>query len=417
MLKLHAHQSVAEALTILNNEDQECLPVYDQETVIGKITYADLRAFVSHDGNPGSISAFKLHFDLGAALPAIKAIQLKQHKKIQNEATIKKWTARLGSVAVILVVLFGFAWLLFEPINSPYSDQEETALPDSNNITLTLASGKILTLERDKNGIIINPTEITYNDGSRLEVEAMQKVSANGVMIISTPNNGSYQVTLPDGTIVWLNAATELKFTSGFSDRIGRAVRLTGEAYFEVAKMQRKTTRIPFFVITDDQEIEVLGTNFNVDAYPGAANVKTTLIEGLVRISPLLNNKNLAAADPAMTDPIRMMAVAQGESVLLKPNQQAILTAQHISIKPVDPQYAIAWTKKDFTFRNMPLETVMNVIADWYNVDVHYQDKTTKAVLLGGSIQRSDKLADVLSALSLASNLHFKTEGRQVTVK
>lgn len=417
MLKLHAHQTVAEALTILNNEDQDCLPVYDQETVIGKVTYAELRAFASHDENPGSISAFKLHFDLGAALPSIKAIQLKQQKKIRREASIKKWTARLGSAAVIVVVLFGFAWLLFEPINTPYADQDEAAFPDSNNIILTLADGKLLTLERDKEGIIINTKKITYNDGSLLEDKLMQNASANEVMVISTPNNSRYQVTLPDGSSVWLNAATELRFPATFSSSSARGVRLSGEAYFEVAKMQNSTTGVPFFVITDDQEIEVLGTHFNVDAYPGESSVKTTLIEGMVRISPLLNNKRLASTDPSMTDPIRMMDVAKGESIILQPNQQAILTAQHISIKPVDAQYAIAWTKKDFTFRNMPLETVMNIVADWYDVDVLYQDKTTRTVLLGGSIQRSDKLADVLSALSLASNLRFKIEGRQVLVK
>ncbi|MBB5440323.1 ferric-dicitrate binding protein FerR (iron transport regulator) [Pedobacter sp. AK017] len=423
-MKLYAHQSVAEALTILNNEGQDCLPVYDDDAIIGKITYAELRIFANHDEKPGSISAAKLHFDLRTVLPAIRAMQTAQYKKEQKQLKVRKWTTRLSSAAVIAVVLFGFAWLLFEPINMPFTDQEEVLTPDSNHITLTFTNGEKIALNSEKDGVVIHASQLYYNDGSALlQEEISPDVLAKGIMVLNTPKSGMYQVSLPDGTKVWLNSSSQLSFPSTFKGSDQRAVQLTGEAYFEVAKSETPK-HLPFIVTTDKQEIKVLGTHFNVNAYPNNLDIKTTLLEGRVQVMPLLYGKPLANADPAVTDPLQVMGTRNeagnlnlNRAVILQPNQQAILTDQHITVKPVDGQLAIAWTKRDFTFRNMPLEDIMNVVAVWYDVDVVYQQQTIGSVLLGGSIQRSDKLADVLATLSLASNMHFKVEGKRIIVR
>ncbi|MBB5437571.1 ferric-dicitrate binding protein FerR (iron transport regulator) [Pedobacter sp. AK017] len=409
-MKLYAHQLVAEALSLLHDNNTDCFPVYDQEVPIGKITYAELMFFVGHH-------EIKLQFDLRTTLSAIKGMQIAQHQMAQKKARISKWVARLGTAVVLMFVLFGFTWLFSDPVDFGSGNHNDKSGPDAKNIILALSNGMHLPLDPYKEGIVVDHSKLSYNDGT---VVFSRNDNRTTNLSISTARKGIYQITLPDGTRVWLNASSKLSFPSTFTGSAKRIVRLSGEAYFEVAKVWTKPNhRIPFIVLSDNQEIEVLGTHFNVRAYP-KTSIKTTLVEGAVRITPLTDNQPVSA-DPSMTDP--MMAsvnnqskrLLQSQAVVLKPDQQATLTAQQLTVSAIDAEGTIAWTKKDFTFRNMPLEAIMNVVASWYDVDIIYQEKPN-IVLLGGSLQRSDQLDELLAALTLASNMHFKVHGRQVTV-
>lgn len=317
----------------------------------------------------------------------------------------------------IILILSCFTWLFFEPNNYNLTNQNGVEDLNSNDITLTLSNGIKLPLSLSKGGIVISPTKLTYNDGT---IILSNHGGEAAIIAISTNKKSIYKITLPDGSKIWMNCSSKLSFPSTLPDHNRRNIQLTGEAYFEIVKVHNKAYNIPFTIVTDKQEIEVLGTHFNVSAYPHESSIKTTLIEGSVRITPLFLHQQLAGLDPAMTDPIRIMQStkkgAQQQSIVLKTNQQAILQNNSISIKAVDAAAVIAWTKKEFTFRNMPMETVMNVVANWYDMDIVYQQKASETVLLGGSIQRSERLQDLLATLEQASNVHFKVQGRQISI-
>jgi len=205
---------------------------------------------------------------------------------------------------------------------------------------------------------------------------------------ISTPVGGQYTVVLPDGSKVWLNAASSLKFPTAFTGT-ERRVELTGEGYFEVAKNKH----MPFKVNFNREEVEVLGTHFNISAYPDEAVTRTTLLEGSVRIS----KNNIKK--------------------ILVPGQQAISSMQTggFNIAEVNTDEAIAWKNGLFLFHNENIRSIMKKIARWYNVDVNYQGSFTNQEY-GGRISQSKNLSEILKNLELTGTIHFKIEGRRVTV-
>jgi transmembrane sensor len=192
---------------------------------------------------------------------------------------------------------------------------------------------------------------------------------------------------LPDGTIVWLNAASSLKFPTSFAGS-KRQVELTGEAYFEVTENKS----MPFEVLTGETSVSVLGTHFNINAYADEASINTTLLEGAVKV-----HTGQAAK-------------------LLKPGQQSVFVnaTGALSIQPADVDQAIAWKRGFFEFDNTDLQTIMRQISRWYDVDIVYQIQGSKA-LFGGGISRKLNLSEVLHLLE-ASGVYFKVENRKVTV-
>lgn len=280
--------------------------------------------------------------------------------------------------------------------------------PGKNTATITLADGKSIVLSEAKTGVVIGD-ELKYNDGS---IVARNHSRASGagqrstdqlgahpagpdiMLSATTPRGGTYQITLSDGTRVWLNADSRISFPSKFSGK-ERKILLNGEAYFEVAKAYvtlslSKRMRQPFIVESKGQKVEVLGTHFNVNAYNDEANVKTTLLEGSVR-------------------------VVSSSSIILKPNQQAINNGNEIHVKQVDPELAIAWKNKQFLFESEQIQTIMRMVARWYNVEVIYGDELTKDTFSGG-ISRFDNLSEVLKSLESTGKIHFRIEGRKVYV-
>lgn len=262
--------------------------------------------------------------------------------------------------------------------------------PGGNRATLTLADGRTITLDESRDGIVIGSGEITYTDGNLLaDVNGdEQSKDQEPLLELRTPKGGTYQVMLPDGTRVWLNAASTLKYPSRFSGP-ERVVELVGEAYFAVAKDKKQ----PFRVISDRQEIEVLGTEFNVSAYPGDLETKTTLVEGKVRL--------------AMAE--------KKEYIELIPGEQAIVQGENITKAAVDTGLYTAWKSGYFYFKRTSLEEILRQAARWYDVEVVYQGGVPRETF-SGDIKRNVSLRGLLDILQ-HSTINVTLEDRTLIVR
>jgi len=265
-------------------------------------------------------------------------------------------------------------------------------VPGSNKAVLTLADGKRITLAEAESGLLAQQHDLQIYKTDHGELICSKKNNSShagaisaGVNTLSTPRGGQYKLTLADGTMVWLNAATTLKFPAVFTGH-QRLVELNGEAYFEVAK----NMAMPFIVRVNQSSIEVLGTHFNVMGYSNEPAMHTTLLEGAVRISRGKELRNLL------------------------PGQEAVVQ-QGIIIKPADTSQAVGWKNGNFSFSHERIDVVMNKIARWYDVDIQYQGKVTREEFVG-VVPRSKELADVLRKLELTGLLKFKIKERSVIV-
>jgi hypothetical protein len=273
-------------------------------------------------------------------------------------------------------------------------------LPGGNRATLRLANGQVINLDSAANGSLAtqgNTTiekladgQIAYNIEGKGATEVMYNT-------MNTPPGGQYKLKLPDGTDVWLNAVSSITYPTAFVGR-ERTVTITGEAYFEVTKDRRK----PFRVKVNDMEVEVFGTHFNVNAYKDEAAIKTTLLEGSVKVRQWsMVNGQLKAENEAM----------------LNPGEQAVLSRAHspftIHHSP-DLDQVMAWKNGLFNFNKVSLQDVMKQIARWYDVDIVYQGEI-RPRKFGGEIQRDLYLSEVLEGLK-ETEIHFKIEGKKLIV-
>lgn len=257
------------------------------------------------------------------------------------------WLRVVAAASVILVTL----WFYRDKLPGPNPElviAVNHAAPGHNQATLTLANGKTIPLSEAKTGVVIGTDQLSYNDGSRVNTPAEPKTGAAGLQLTATtPRGGTYQVTLPDGTLVWLNAASKLVFPSRFNNR-ERKVQLSGEAYFEVAK---RGAHRPFIVVSKNQEVEVLGTHFNISSYPDDNNVKTTLLEGRVLVKNTLSDEQ--------------------HNIVLTPGQQAVVgPGSGIKVTEADPELAIAWKNGLFYFKDADLKTILRTFSRWYDIEV-----------------------------------------------
>ncbi len=280
--------------------------------------------------------------------------------------------------------------------------------PGSNKATLTLADGKKIILSESQIGVLASEGSVAINkaqDGNVVYDASAKKSLTNQddtksntqFNILTTPRGGQFCVTLSDSTKIWLNASSSVKYPTVFrgSERI---VELSGEAYFEVAHNKLK----PFKVITSQngerQEIQVLGTHFNVNSYNDETSTKTTLIQGSVRVS---SQQNLSNNTP--------------NYIVLHPGQQSILTHTKLSTQSVDTDEAIAWKKGYFQVNEADLGSIMRQLSRWYNIDVRYEEKSP-TMLFHFRVSRNLKLSEVLKILEL-NGVNFKIEGRTLIVK
>ncbi len=312
----------------------------------------------------------------------------------------RKW--QIPAAAAILMILSLTAYYIFKPVHNqpqvagsvPVKNLGNDIAPGGNKALLTLADGSTIVLDSASNG--------TISLQGNIKIQKLQNgllaYEVNGKMLtenddafyntISTPRGGQYQVTLADGTAVWLNAASSIRFPVVFTGT-ERKVEITGEAYFEVAK----NAAMPFKVKANNSEIEVLGTHFNVNAYNDEASMKTTLVEGSVKVS-------------LMNQPSRV----------LKPGQQSRIAGDGkiTVLENADVEEALAWKNGRFQFNSADLKSILRQISRWYDVDVLYQQNVN--LHFTGQLTRNEYASKVFEKLALTGEVQFKVEGKKIIV-
>lgn len=311
----------------------------------------------------------------------------------------KKWYSIAAAAAILIFISFG-AWFFTKSHQTAkqlaqQSPIQNDVLPGGNKAVLTLANGRQIILTGARNGalavqgtVAINKTadgRIVYNSSKSSASDNAEKPVYN---TMTTPRGGQYWVVLPDGSKALLNAASSLTYPTNFSGT-ERKVELTGEAYFEVAHNPDK----PFRVYSKSQVVEVLGTHFNINTYDDEPDIRTTLLEGKVKVTSVVKNQ------------VRV----------LKPGQQAVLNTYSFNVNDVDVEDATAWKNGTFTFENNDIQQIMRMVSRWYDVDVVYKG-TLPADKFTGFVSRFSNVSEVLRMLQLTHKVKFKIDGKQITV-
>lgn len=342
------------------------------------------------------------NFDDGVQLPDQDLIRARIYSRIEEQikAPRRLWsTGRfwLSVAASLLVLVCAGRYFMHTNIHQQVkvahvAKPAAPILPGTNKAILVLANGGRVDLNQVANGRIPQAGKTFINkvkNGKLIYGKADSNSNEVAYNTIITPKGGQYQVVLSDGTTVWLNAASSLKYPSTFTGA-ERHVELNGEAYFEVAKNKH----FPFTVSAGKVNVRVLGTHFNISAYDDDPFNKTTLLEGSVLLSK--DNQQMA----------------------LIPGQQGIATDnnQQLELKTVNVEDAVAWKNGYFSFKKDNIQSVMRKIARWYDIDVVYQG-TQSSRTLGGTVSRTKNIDEILSYLALTGVAHFKVKERRIIVE
>jgi transmembrane sensor len=338
-----------------------------------------------------SEQAIKTGDQHSAAINEVEANLIKAINQNQSK-TIKLWPKIVAVAAAVALIVIG---AYFFSYNKPVQSSQDNLIaqdiaPGKNGATLTLANGQKIFINDVLAGNIASQSgvKITKTKDGQIIYEVTDQGSGKiEYNTLTTTRGEQTQVRLPDGSLVFLNAASSLKYPTSFAKSAKRSVGLTGEGYFEIAKDKAH----PFVVETDKQNIIVLGTHFNVKAYSDEP-VKTTLVEGSVQV----NNEQ--------------------STKILKPGQQAILTsAGKFEIGEADQVLELAWKNNEFMFESESIQNVMKMVERWYNVEVIYQGEITKEKF-GGGVSRFDKVSVVLALLERTGAVKFKIADRKIYV-
>ncbi|WP_379019198.1 FecR family protein [Parapedobacter deserti] len=301
-----------------------------------------------------------------------------------------------AAVAVILVVS---AMLLIYniqlgPAGKHFVKQENNMLPGADKASLTLADGSTISLSEAANGKIVEQAGIRVEKSMEGEIvyraDSEVGTPVNAFNSVVTPNGGQYRIVLPDGSKVWLNAASSLTYPVPFSDE-ERRVTMTGEAYFEIVKWSGPDGKksVPFIVDIDKQRVEVLGTKFNINAYEDETAIETSLIEGSVRVTSSINNK----------------------AVMLSPGQKSVLD-EALVVETADIQKQLAWTTGRFIFKEEFLGNVMRQISRWYDIDIVCPPHLERRQLTG-IVSRSTPIEALVETIESTSSVKITRNGRR----
>lgn len=336
------------------------------------------------------------------SLPALKDRLYAQILKRENisigqrgpsSKPISFWISVAAAAAIFLAI--GTALIFLPPSktnnNEMLSKHQTDFKPGGQKATLTLANGHTVELNNSNDAEIAEQSGISISKSKNgllvYKVHGYKNPNSNQQEFntVSTPIGGNYQIELPDGSKIWLNASSSIRFPASFEGLKERKVELNGEAYFEVAKDKNK----PFKVSGKQQEVLVLGTHFNVNAYSNEESAKTTLLEGAV-----------------------MMRNDKGQAAQLKPGQQASFKGSQWSIQNVNTTEVIAWQKGNFVFNEESLSSILRQLERWYGVQVDYSQ--VPDLKFSGVISKSAYLSKVLKMLELTGNIHLKLEGSTI---
>lgn len=314
-------------------------------------------------------------------------------RKRKNILTI----ASLAAAAIVLITLHLNGLLPFISVTSPSQELANThpIVPGSAKAKLVLDNGVTLDLEKLSNDttLILNGYEIHKNEHGELayKLTGNSHSEVKRYNTIITPRGGEYHLDLPDGTSIWVNSSSTIKYPLQF-DKTKREVELDGEAYFQVAKQKNKEAHVPFYVYTGSQTLEVLGTSFNINSYKG--DIRTTLVEGKVKLT-----------------------YPDKKDHYLAPNQQSVFNknTNQLAIRAIDPLYFIAWKNGTFAFDNASLKDVMNDLSRWYEIQVDYNTDVSN-LKFSGTISKYEQIEKVLKLIEMTGSIRFKIEERRIIV-
>ena len=312
------------------------------------------------------------------------------------EQKSRRMTLRWSIAASIILLVGLFVGRTINGVRDMHEEQElakNVMQPGTLKAVLMMADGKEVVLEQGQNlNILLNERVrvATSNRGIVYE-EHGKGVVTEEYNKLTTPIGGEYSLVLSDGTKVFLNADSELKYPVEFSDG-KRIVDLKGEAYFEVHKDSLR----PFVVRVNGAEVTVLGTSFNVNTYGDDGQIYTTLVNGAVRVSSVKN----------------------GQAEVLKPGMQSVMDVQsgQLTVREVDVEPYVAWREGRFVFRAMTLDLIMRQLQRWYDFEVFYQNPELKDYEFRGVIKRDMDLDKVLSVIKVTTNVDFEVKGKVITI-
>ena len=339
-------------------------------------------------------------------------IQFGIKEQVKKESTLNRMPYLQVAASILVIFLFSTTIYFYRsslasksqlPIAQSVAKLEDKQ-PAKNIAILTLGNNSQIVLDEASSGEIAQEggVSILKTDKGELvyKIRNSNKLSSNDLNkynTISTPMGGKFKVILPDGSLVLLNAASTLKYPVRFDEKL-RKVSFTGEAYFEIAKLEdKRKKRVPFYVYSNDQIVEVLGTHFNINSYDNEEYSKTTLLEGSVKI---INEKSAAPAK------------------ILKPGQQAVIKRGDVQTKIMiaDEAQALAWKDGYFLFKNTNIKDVVNELERWYNVDIQYEE-AMEFENITGYISRNVKISSVLKMLQLSGIVNYEINGNKIIIK
>ncbi|WPU93734.1 FecR domain-containing protein [Mucilaginibacter sabulilitoris] len=335
-------------------------------------------------------------FDAETALRDVKTrIDDNQYTGLRS-GKLRSYAIRIAAAATVLVTLSVGFWLYKD---KPRTEQlsfhvKKTEItPGVNKAILVLSNGNKIDLQAARSGNIANQGGITVSKQADGKIDyqgagsaAAQSGTESELNTLYVPKGGQYQLTLPDGTHVWLNAASSLTYPVAFKGK-ERRVKLTGEAYFEVAKNPDK----PFQVnVGGKQTVEVLGTHFDIKAYVDDSDIRTALLEGSVKVS------------------------SKSSNIIIKPGQMAINNLKEpLTIRNADLDEVMGWKNGLFVFNDERIEDVLKIAARWYDVDVEYHTDAGQKKLRG-IVSKYKNITELLDNITITSGIHYKIEGRRV---
>jgi len=374
-----------------SSPDEQRLSELEAKWLNGTITEEEAKEYASWY-NEGQDLPVQVPAEMATSEAAHRQRILKNinSKRERPAATVRllRWSAAAATLILLLVGLYLYrnksdqnAGTIAKITTPPPHDVS----PGRTRATLTLSDGSTVVLDPAAKGVVRQDSGVSIsNADSTLTYEGKSASRALAFNTLSTAKGEQYSVTLSDGTRVWLNAASILRFPIQFTGS-QRNVEVTGEAYFEVAKDATK----PFYISSGDMRVQVLGTHFNINAYSNEPVTRTTLLEGLVKVN---------------------------DKVLLSPNQQSRMEKDgNIRvIKDIDVDEVVAWKNGAFSFNNADITTVMRQLERWYDIEVVYEGNKPADTFYGG-ISRSSSLMEVLKILQ-ASKVKFRLEGKKLIV-
>lgn len=298
-----------------------------------------------------------------------------------------RWISVAASFIILISIGVYFSLVKRAPVEYAVN-KTNNIRPGGNLATLHLANGQTIILNNAANGSLVKlgDDSVTKAAGA-ISYAALKSSLDNQYDTLSIPRGGTYQLTLADGSRIWLNSSSAIRFPENFNHKERKVELLYGEAYFEITHHADQ----PFRVAAQSQTVEVLGTHFNISSYTEEPTIKTTLLEGSVKVS------------------------APNGLEVIKPGQQAIVGNGHISVAEVNTEEAVAWKNGYFRFNGEKIETIMRKLSRWYNIEVRYEG-TPPDEEYNAAISRYRGINEVLKELEYSKSVHFKIEGRRVTV-